>query len=285
MSNVFAAVFRAQPSALFRRHKYFYWMYDSAWVVICAALIALMEASGWRGLGIDWGLGLIGVFVAFVYIQILGSVFIHNCAHINWPRNLNRLVGEISGAIVMTRYASWEILHRRHHAFSDDTDKDPHYIIKGGFWRFFVKIMVINLEQNLHQQFLELWGETPENRRLEAARSVYSVLVMLVLAYTWYAFLGAPVFFAAFVPAAFIGAVHISHFNWATHDGTNPEGDFKPINLDSGMYWLGNRLCFGLYFHKNHHERASLFNPMHLDRFLADKAERKASREGVADPN
>ena len=54
-----------------------------------------------------------------------------------------------------------------------------------------------------------------------------------------------------------------------------PDQDYKPVNLDHGIYWFLNRVCFGLYFHANHHKNAGLFNPMHLDKVLAKKAAKR----------
>ena len=81
--------------------------------------------------------------------------------------------------------------------------------------------------------------------RREQLRSVVSFATMVVLFYAWYTALGGPLFFAVFLPSALTGIVHVAHFNWATHDATNADGEFKPVNLDSGLFWLGNRICTG----------------------------------------
>jgi stearoyl-CoA desaturase (delta-9 desaturase) len=64
----------------------------------------------------------------------------------------------------------------------------------------------------------------------------------------------------------------VSHFNWVTHNGESKANDYHPINIDSGLYWLGNRIWFGLYMHKNHHERANIFNPLHMEAIVAARA-------------
>ncbi len=259
---------------MFRHSPFFYYLYDAVWLVLCGALIAALSSAGWTGFGVTWGFHLLGFLAVAVYLQILSSALIHNASHRNFPLWINRIAGEITGVIVMTRFASWEILHRRHHAFSDDVEKDPHYAIPG-FWRFFAKIMMVNLEKNIRQQFLELWGDTPTNRRLDTLRTLISAVTMIVLAYTWYCVLGPALFFGVFAPSAVAGAIHIGHFNWITHRGDQPDQDYKPVNLDHGIYWFLNRVCFGLYFHANHHKNAGLFNPMHLDKVLAKKAAKR----------
>jgi stearoyl-CoA desaturase (delta-9 desaturase) len=179
---------------------------------------------------------------------------------------------------VATRYASWEILHRRHHQYSDDIEKDPHPVKPSFFW-FVVDIMVLNLEKNLHQQYFELYGDTPQIRRRETIRSIVSFGTMLFLMGFWYTLLGAVGFWMIYLPALGVGILHVSHFNWATHDATHPDGQFRPVNLNTGFFWLGNKLCFGMYFHANHHANASLFNPAYLDQQLAEREQRKRERE------
>ena len=181
----------------------------------------------------------------------------------------------------MTRYASWEILHRRHHKYSDDAEKDPHPV-DPSFFKFVSETMALGLERNLQEQFLELWGNTPANVRREQIRSAVSFGTMAVLFWAWHTALGSTLFFTVYLPSAALGILHIAHFNWATHDAKNPEGDYKPINLDSGMFWLGNRLCFGLYYHANHHKNAGIFNPMHYDRVVESKAAIRQQRELAA---
>ena len=263
--RIYDSVLLTQPSVMFRRNRSFYFIYDGAWLVLLGSILAALKLSGWKGLDVGWGWHLVPMFVVAAYIQVLCGVFIHNCTHSNWPRAINRLVGEICGVIVMTRYASWEILHRRHHKYADDEEKDPHYV-GPSFFRFLMETMLINLERNLQSQFFELWGgKTSENVRREQLRSVVSFGTMVVLFATWHTLLGPAVFWAVFLPSALFGIVHVAHFNWATHDAKNPDGDYRPINIDSGLFWLGNRLCFGLYYHANHHKKANMFNPMKMD--------------------
>ena len=57
----------------------------------------------------------------------------------------------------------------------------------------------------------------------------------------------------------------------------------RRINIDTGVYWLGNRLLFGLYMHGNHHKRANLFNPLKMEQVLAAKKAAKAA-EAAAEP-
>ncbi|MCB9643151.1 MAG: fatty acid desaturase [Myxococcales bacterium] len=266
------------PSVQYRRDPYFYFKYDLFYVLFFSVAIAAMLAVGWKGLQLSWNAWLLVPLSIGIYIQVMGGVLIHNCSHVNFPRPINRLVGEICGVIVATRFASWEILHRRHHRHSDDIEKDPHPV-KPSFLAFLLDVMVLNLEKNLHQQYAELYGDTPEIRRRETIRSILSFSTMLFLMAFWFVLLGPVGFLGVYLPALGVGILHVSHFNWATHDAQNPSGEFKPVNLNHGFYWFGNKLWFGLYFHANHHEHANLFNPAYLDRYLEERDRKVRERE------
>jgi stearoyl-CoA desaturase (delta-9 desaturase) len=44
------------------------------------------------------------------------------------------------------------------------------------------------------------------------------------------------------------------------------------VNLNHGLYKLGNLLCFGIYWHGNHHKRTNLFNPRYMKNSLPIEA-------------
>ncbi|MFO0728269.1 MAG: fatty acid desaturase [Myxococcota bacterium] len=255
--------FTVLPNVQFRKNPRFYIHYDAVYLIGCLALLALMRVTDFRGLTAEWRpeYWLLLPFVS--YAQILCSVFIHVCTHKSFPRWCNRLIGELCGIAVLTRFASWEIVHQRHHQFSDDPEKDPHPV-DPSYWRYLFKT-IVNVEKQLQQAYFETYGDTPENRRFERRRAWFSYVTNILLILTWYTFLGPSGFFFLFVPAALIGVLHLVHFNWTTHNANQVQGtEYRPINQDSGIYWLGNRLFFGIYMHKNHHDRPQVLNPLFM---------------------
>ncbi len=262
------------PSVQFRRSPWFYFKYDMVWAFFLIIAIGLMHFFAWQGIATSWDPILILYFAIFSCVQVWSGVFVHNATHRNFPRPINRLVGELMGALIVSRFASWEILHSQHHSYSDIVGKDPHPVCPS-FWRFFFGQMIGNLEPNLHMQYFQRWGDTPQHRRRENFRSIVSFSTMIVLVFFWYTLFGFYGFFAVFVPAVIVGILHVSHFNWITHDAHNPEQNFKPTNFDEGLFWLGNRLFFGIYYHENHHKNSSLFNPMHYDKYQKARMEKK----------
>jgi len=247
------------PFSQHRKNKHFYLYYDGFWAAVCIVLLAAMRVFHYEAPIQHWDNRLWLLLPLVCHLQILCSVFIHNATHGNFPKAINRIVGELCGLVVLTRFASWEIIHQRHHRYSDDQDKDPHPLVSG-YWAFLFRT-VVGVEQQLQRISCELYGDTPERRRYEKHRAYVSYGTNILLIATWYTFLGPIAFFALFVPASIVGFLHLVHFNWSTHNAFSPEKDFKPVNLNHGFYKIGNYLWFGIYMHANHHKISKLFNP------------------------
>jgi len=265
--------FHVLPSARFRRDRSFYLRYDFGYLVVGALALAAMRGFGLKPIASEVAWWFLPALPLVTYAVILGHVFSHNASHANFPRAINRLVGEICGVLVLSRFASWQIIHERHHRYPDHPQKDPHPVLPS-YWKT-VWNTIVNVEVQLQQTFLEAHGDTPENRRREKVRAYVSYATNVVLIACWYHVWGFAGFLLLFVPASILGVLHLIHFNWTTHNALLRNGDYKPVDLDSGIFWWGNRMFFGIYMHKVHHDRPNLFNPLRdQDRGRARRAAR-----------
>jgi stearoyl-CoA desaturase (delta-9 desaturase) len=251
-----------QPYNQFRKNRYFYPMYDAAYLVAGLATLSYFYASGWTPLFPEWKTEYLYWIPVACYAQIMCSVFIHNASHGNFPRAINRLVGELCGIAVLTRFASWQIVHVRHHAYSDDVKKDPHPVDPNYFK--FCWNTIKNVEIQLQNNYFEIYGNTPENHRYEMKRAYMSYVTNIVMILCWYQLLGPIGFAAFFIPSFITGFFHLMHFNWSTHNALSKTGPYHPINIDRGFFWLGNRLWFGIYMHDNHHRHPTVFHPLYM---------------------
>lgn len=237
-----------------------YFRYDGTWFLICATALALMATTGWTPLfeGFHWW--YLAAFPVMLYGFIWAHLLIHNATHGNFPKAINRAVGEVLGFLVVVRFASWDIIHMRHHRYSDDRVKDPHPNFPS-FWKT-VLHTIVHVEKQLFQQYFDTWGDTPENRRREAWRARVSYSTNIVLVAFWFCLLG-PWFFAVFAPANLLAGLFVIHFNWSTHNGeaATTIDEMRPVNLTSLKYRIGNALFCGIYAHETHHDRPYLFNP------------------------
>ncbi len=254
------------PFTQLRKNRYFYLQYDGFYAVVCALALAAMVLGHYHAPVETWDPRVLLLLPLVCHLQILCSVWIHNCTHNNFPRPVNRLIGEICGLVVLTRFASWEVIHQRHHRYSDDVEKDPHPV-GPSYWRFLIAT-IVNVETQLQQIYFDLYGDTPENRRYEKLRAYVSYATNILLIATWYKLLGPICFFVLFVPASIVGFLHLVHFNWSTHNAFSAKKDFKPVNLDHGYYKVGNLIWHGIYMHANHHKKANLFNPAKMSNGL-----------------
>jgi stearoyl-CoA desaturase (delta-9 desaturase) len=256
------AILTSLPFAQFHRHPRFYFVYDSVFLLGAAAFVAALSALGYRPAVRQFSWPLLALLPVVTYFMILAHVFIHNASHRNFPRAVNRIVGEVCGVIVVTKFASWEIVHRRHHRHSDDPALDPHPATRD-YWAYAMATLV-NVEKQLQQQYFEVHGDTPAARTYERWRSRLSFVSGAMLFLAWYALLGAPIFIELFAPAFVFAALFVIFFNWAGHNAHLSEGAIEPTNIDTGIFWILNRMFFGIFYHGNHHKTPSLFNPMNM---------------------
>ncbi len=248
------------PFAQFKRDPHFYVKYDTAHLLVAAAVCGACVGLGYQAPA--WQPWMHLLVLPAIYVMIMAHVFAHNASHGNFPKAINRVVGELVGALVLTKFASWEIVHRRHHRYSDDPVRDPHPAERS-YWRYAINTL-IKVEQQLQQQYFDVHGDTPQNRRYEKVRSFWSFATAVALAAMWLVLLGPGLFAFVYLPAFVFAALFVIHFNWAGHNAHLPGKKIEPANLDNGWFWLGNRLFFGIYFHGNHHRMARAFNPMKL---------------------
>jgi len=263
------------PYAQFKRDPHYYAKHDTVFLVLAGGGIALLHAIGYVPPATRFALSHLLAFPIVLYLTILAHAFTHCASHGAWGRStagrvLNRIVGELCGAWVLTKFASWEIVHRRHHRYSDDAQRDPHPAERG-YWRYALNTL-INVEKQLQQEYFDVHGDTPERRRYERFRSVYSFVSGVVLALFWEQLVGLPLFVELVLPAWVLAGLFVIHFNWVGHNAHTKDGPIQPVDLDHGWFWIGNRMFFGIYFHGSHHRMAIVFNPMNVKARLASRA-------------
>ena len=173
------------PSQQYRKNRYFYLAYDIPYIVVFVCASAALRASGWSGVIRHWEPAMWLLLPALCYLHVLASVFIHNASHVNFPRAINRVLGEVFGLLVVVRFANWEILHVRHHRHADDPARDPH-AMQPNFWRFLIETMLVNLERQLQNVHYDRFGDTPANHRYERLRSVLSFTGEATCVVLWY---------------------------------------------------------------------------------------------------
>lgn len=256
------SIWTSLPYAQFKRDPHFYVKYDGLFAAAALVFIGVLTFIGYQApvAEVTWWVPLL--LLPATYVVIMAHVFIHNASHGNFPRAINRIVGEICGVIVLTKFTSWEIVHRRHHRSPDDPDQDPHPAERR-YWPYALHTLV-RVEQQLQNEYYDCHGDSPESRRYERFRSIWSFFTSAIAIVAWFVLLGPVLFFVVFLPASVLAGLFVIHFNWTGHNAHTKDQKIEPVNLDSGYFWWGNRLFFGIYYHANHHRVARVFNPMYM---------------------
>ncbi len=201
-----------------------------------------------------------------VVIGLQSAWLMHNAAHESIkPKWLNRLVGELCGLQQLMGYPGWAIPHIVHHQFPDDPEKDPHPPQQLSFMQFLGE-MGPSMARVAKAYFFNLWQDRPDvariwNRMLwtsMAARYLRAAFLLILL--------GPKVFVLCFIVSKMVNMIWYVHFNYYTHRPTG-DGRMEILNLDHNLYYkLMNATMAGVYYHKNHHAKASLFDPRSFDK-------------------
>ena len=251
----------AHPISQFRKNPRFYLLYDGFWFLVCAAVLGTFALTGFTPLisGLAWWFA--PVFPVLLFCLIWAHLLIHNATHGNLPTPINRIAGELLGLCVIVRFASWDIIHMRHHKHTDDRVKDPHPNFPS-FWKT-VFHTIVSVEKQLFEQYYEIWGDTAQNHARERRRAWMSYGTNIVLLASWFWLLGPAFFLLVFAPCNLLAGLFVIHFNWSTHNGEAARSfdDMRPTNLSGPWYRLGNKLFAGIYAHQMHHDRPTMFNP------------------------
>lgn len=210
--------------------------------------------------------------LAGAIIGLQSAWLMHNAAHESIkPAWLNRFIGELSGLQQLAGFPVWAVHHIIHHQYPDDPAKDPHPPGSMKFREYFRQMGTL-VGRVVHSAFFELWGDNEHTRRLWRMTFWSSLICRYVRAAFLLILLGPTIFVLCFIVSKIVNYAWYIHFNFYTHQ-PNGNGDMEILNLNHNLYYkIMNATMAGIYFHKNHHKKASLFDPRKLDPGQAEKS-------------
>ncbi len=205
----------------------------------------------------------IGCLAVVPIATIWATTFLHNASHNNFKHPLlSRIVGEACAAFQLVGFPDWHVVHNLHHRNSDDVERDPHPPRDLSYWAFLLT-MRKSIGRVLTNSYMDHHGES--SGAVRAWRSLaYVVPASLLLRLVcWYLLLG-PEIFAFFLLASLVAkSLSYAHFNHSTHEWV--DGDVEIRNLDHNLFYrCVNIVAFGLYYHRNHHDKPNLFDPRRM---------------------
>lgn len=113
------------------------------------------------------------------------------------------------------------------------------------------------------------WGEDNKFKKIWAQKDFFALVSIFAKLIFWYLLLGKAFFFTLYIPSYLTQFIFFTHFNYFTHR-PKENGEVEILNLNHNwVYKLMNLMWAGVYFHKNHHSKAFMFNPRYADTLVS----------------
>ncbi|MBK9294408.1 MAG: fatty acid desaturase [Oligoflexia bacterium] len=238
--------------------------YLPAIYLLSSTQITFVIASIFYAIGISFYLKIASLqSFAYIPIGILlampATALIHCASHMSIkPRFLNRIVGEFCGLFQLTGFPDWTIIHVIHHTYTDDPKLDPHPPMQLGYWQF-----TKTMREAILKSYINYYFKTFEqNDKTIAAikkfgRTAKFDHVMKI--FFWFFIFKPEIFSFLFITSIIFKMFYFSWLNYASHRPA--KHGVEILNHTKGLYKIANFFSFGLFYHKNHHLKPSLFNP------------------------
>ncbi|MES2525784.1 MAG: fatty acid desaturase [Bdellovibrionota bacterium] len=221
----------------------------------------------------SWDLSSAQMIFLTPFAMIWGCLiasFLHNASHANVGGNLlNRMVGEFCGAWVLYGYSNFIMIHHLHHRYSDEKH-DPVHPGEMNFLVFLsapMRYMIVATKGWLRERH----GHEEKYETLMEAQTVIFHINLVLKIVLWHTVFGTDLFLAFYVPALLANYGILAHINYVCHR-ENEDGSVEIVNLNHNLYYrFANFITFGGYYHKNHHLRLNVFNPMKMESARAEE--------------
>lgn len=200
--------------------------------------------------------------IALIFGCLVAS-FLHNTCHQNVPNKwLNRLIGEFCGAWVLYGFSNFIMIHFLHHQHSDK-ELDP---VNPKGMSFFVFLSApMRYMIGTAKKWLRLkHGDHHNYESTMSAQIIVFHLNLVLKLVMWHSIFGTTGFLTFYLPSLLANYGILAHINYVCHRDLE-NGEVEIVNLNHNFYYkFANLITFGGYFHKNHHLKMGLFNPMRL---------------------
>jgi sn-2 palmitoyl-lipid 9-desaturase len=208
------------------------------------ALLALWFFS-WSALGValflHWLFGSVGICLGY------HRLLTHRSLHV--PKGLEYAIAVLGALALQGSPIFWVAGHRRHHAYTEDIDKDP-YSAKRGFWWSHMGWLLYKrpefFEYESNRKFAPDLAKDVFYRWLDR----YYLLLQIPLGVGLYLFGG----WSFVIYGLFLRAVLLWHSTWLINSASHITG-YRSHDSDdnSRNLWWAAILTYGEGWHNNHH--------------------------------
>ncbi len=207
---------------------------------------------------------LFAAFALAIPFGWLVAAFLHKAGHENVSKGpVNKMIGEFVGHFVGYGFHNFILVHTLHHLYSDHK-YDPVSPRGMSFTRYLLspnKYMIKNTKE-----FLRDTHQNIENyETILALQSFVFHTNMVLRLMAWFMIFGPALFLFFYLPAVISNIAILAHINYVCHRDLE-DGSVEVFNMNHNAYYkLANFVTMGGYFHKNHHQNLSLFDPRKLN--------------------
>jgi len=194
-------------------------------------------------IGLHWLFGSIGICLG--YHRLLS----HRSFQV--PKWLERIFTTFGALALEGGPIFWVAGHRRHHAHTEDVDKDPYSAARGFWWSHMLWLFYDRPEfygQDLDRRFARDLDRDPYYRWLNRYFLIPQVLLGLLLFV-----LGG---WSFVIYGIFVRSVFLWHSTWLINSATHVWGyrNFSSNDNSRNLWWAAI-LTYGEGWHNNHHAR------------------------------
>ena len=181
------------------------------------------------------------------------------------PLWINSFIGEFCALQQLSAgFPVFRFIHNEHHSHADEPHRDPPPPAGYTFWEF-IDISRFLIKTRLTEIYLDNWGDSAKSRQDWQVQNYLLLCSRLMKTFFLFSLLGPKVFVLLFIPSYLANVFLFATFNYFTHHKKADE-TYEILNLDHNLYYkFCNKTLFGVMYHKNHHLRPRLFNPMDME--------------------
>ncbi len=204
------------------------------------------------------------IFIFAIPTGWLVAAFLHKAGHQNVTKGpINRIIGEFVGHFVGYGFNNFIMVHTLHHLYSDHK-YDPVSPRGMSFLRYFIspnKYMIEHTKEYLR----DIHSETENYEKILDQQTIIFHLNMILRLACWCLLFGPSLFLFFYLPAVFSNIAILAHINYVCHRDLE-DGSVEVFNMNHNLYYkFANFVTMGGYYHKNHHQNLSLFDPRKLN--------------------
>jgi fatty acid desaturase len=192
-------------------------------------------------------------------------------------RRIDDAVGWAMAAMLCAPYPAFKLLHLRHHAHTNDAQRDPDYFV-AGYGPLRVAAACLRILPHYYREFLVGVHSTSKGFRAQRRRVIGGLAVLLAFVGTMTVFgYGVPVFVVWMLPTLLATGMLAFAFDWLPHHPHDVQERYRDtrVILMPGL----NLLLLGQNYHLIHHLYPRV--PFHRYKACFETMRDELEREGA----